>query len=68
MKKKIYVLKQTGVGAIAFNEEEAIIEAKYSEETENGKYSGFSIAEVEVPEEMLKLNQTDLWRYLTIVE
>ena len=67
MKKKIYVLKQSGFGAIAFNEDEAIIEAMYEEETESGKYSGFSVREISIPEGMFKLNSTDFWRYLTLV-
>ena len=67
MQKKIYVLKQNGYGAIAFDEDEAIIKDKYNEETENGKYGGFSVREVYIPEGMFKLNQTDFWRYLTLV-
>lgn len=67
MQKKIYVLKQNGYGAIAFDEDEAIIEAMYEEETENGKYGGFSVREVHIPKGMFKLNQTDFWRYLTLV-
>ena len=64
-KKKIYVLMQVGFGAIAYNEEEAIIEAKYMEETNNDTYAGFSIKEVEIPETMFNLNTVDFWNYLT---
>ena len=67
MQKKIYVLKQSGFGAIAFSEDEAIIKDKYDKETENGRYSGFSVKEVSIPKGIFKLNPTDFWRYLTLV-
>ena len=63
--KKIYVLKKVGTGAIAFNENETIIESMYEEETQSGKYAGFSIQEVTIPESMFTLNPVDFWNYLT---
>ena len=62
---KYYVLKQSGIGAIAYNKDSAIIESMYEEETQQGRFSGFSIKEVEIPEEMFNLSTIDFWRQLT---
>ena len=65
--KKLYVLRQKEFGAIAFNEDEAIIEAMYEAETQNGKYAGFSIKEATIPENIFKLEMVEFWNYLTKV-
>lgn len=62
---KYYVLKQAGVGAIAYNKDSTIIESMYEEETQQGRFSGFSVKEVEIPQEMFNLNITDFWTQLT---
>ena len=69
--KKIYILKQVGFGAVAYNEDENIIKAKYMQETENNKYAGYFIKEVTVPSYMLnrnRINEVDFWNYLSLIK
>lgn len=61
---KIYVLKQLGFGAIAYNQNKDVIVARLNEESDNGRFAGFEIKEVEIPEGMFELNSVDFWNYL----
>lgn len=64
IKMKMYVLKQSAWGAIAYSVKREAMEKQMQKESKNGRFAGFSIQEVEIPENILKIGYSDFWFYL----
>lgn len=61
---RLYVLKQIGFGVIVYNQNKEQIMEKYNEETDNDRYAGYFIHEVEISENFANMNVVDGFQYI----
>lgn len=64
----LFLLKQVGFGTIAYNQNLDEILKMYNEETDNGRYCGYSIYKVNATVDYSKMGYVQSWQYINSLE